>query len=1149
MTHYTLWLRLCSALILASLVAASVQAAQPSRNGFGSSNPVDPDGKLGSAAKPAKPQVAPDANVRVIIRLMDAPLASYVGGIDGLKAASPVATGKARLDVSSPESQSYLSYLASVQEEFRNRLAQTLPEARVQREYRLAFNGFAVRVPVEKIRALRQMDGVAAVTLEREYHLDMDESLPLIGLGSGTLGGTWTDSGLWSAVGGHANAGAGIKIADVDSGITIGHPCFDGTGYTYPSGFPKYDPGYAGFVNGKVIAARAYFRPNDPPVLPGTPADDPSADLAGGHGTHTAGTMVCNYGTQSPYSGLKISGVAPKAYLMVYRVFYRSLSGSNSASDPELLAAIEDAIADGADVVNNSWGSTALTTVADDPLVQAYGAAVDAGLVVVFSNGNAGPGAATVSSPATGPKVISVGATTTSRTFTATVSATSTTSPTLTIPVTVTNMIARSLVTQTVSAQTIDLAAQGYADSLACPAADGGLGPLPSSLASGRIVVVQRGVCALVDKVANAAAGGAVGVIIRNVASGATTLPLINPVLPTAHVLQADGDNLFNWLSSLKTQGITATFTITGPAMLDYSNLEDTVASFSSRGPTPEMDLKPDISAPGVNLLSSVSYGNLFDFFEGTSMAAPHVTGATALLKQLHPDWTPAQIKSALMSTAVQPAALGTNPTNRGAGRLNLGDPEATNVGSPTDPGLTFDNPSLSFGLITVGQVAIKTVTAKDVTGLGGVYTVTAVASSGAFTPTVPMTISVPASGTTTFDVVLTAGATGDAFGNINLTDGTVTHTLHIPYWVRRIADLGPADVFLIDDDNSTSGLCANDFLGIYTQTLTNLGKSYVIWDVDANGFNIDFNQLRRYSKVIYFTGDMGCGGDLSFFPTSLRNYLANGGRMLITGQDIGFWDDFYLTNFGASFNPQLFFGAGYVQDNLYSASTPVPAVVGDNAFSSYLAGQSYDLRTTTGDGAHNQTSVDEIVAQFYTDVDALPILTTSAVTTTLELGHLGTRMSSEPTIERVKGEELWTHLGYQTELLSFGLEGVNNNTGFNTREELLDRLLAWLDDTVTVSFNAPSYFVSATNTTLTVTASTSVTTTTTGLVNDIVLYRWDFGDGTPIQTTSTPSAVHGYTNDTYTAYVEAQDAFGHRAVAHVTVQASIRLYLPLVAK
>jgi PKD repeat protein len=81
------------------------------------------------------------------------------------------------------------------------------------------------------------------------------------------------------------------------------------------------------------------------------------------------------------------------------------------------------------------------------------------------------------------------------------------------------------------------------------------------------------------------------------------------------------------------------------------------------------------------------------------------------------------------------------------------------------------------------------------------------------------------------------------------------------------------------------------------------------------------------------------------------------------------------------------------------------------------------------------------------------------------------------------------------------------------------------------------------------VTASTSVTTTTTGLVNDIVLYRWDFGDGTPIQTTSTPSAVHGYTNDTYTAYVEAQDAFGHKAVAHVTVQAGIRLYLPLVAK
>ena len=245
----------------------------------------------------------------------------------------------------------------------------------------------------------------------------MDSSIPLIGLGGGTLGGAWTDSGLWQAVGGHALAGAGIKVADIDSGIAFDNPCFDPTGYTYPAGFPKVDLGFERLATPKIIAARAYFRPDDPPAYVNTPADDPS-DYGGGHGTHTAGTIACNYGTETTFPGATvgsktmISGVAPKAQLMVYRVFYRATSGSNSAWDPELMRAIEDAVADGADVVNNSWGASALDTVEDDPLVKAYSAAVDAGVLVVFANGNDGPGTATAETPGVGPKFITVGAST-----------------------------------------------------------------------------------------------------------------------------------------------------------------------------------------------------------------------------------------------------------------------------------------------------------------------------------------------------------------------------------------------------------------------------------------------------------------------------------------------------------------------------------------------------------------------------------------------------------------------------------------------------------------------------------------------------------------------------------------------------------------
>ena len=487
---------------------------------------------------------------------------------------------------------------------------------------------------------------------------------------------------------------------------------------------------------------------------------------------------------------------------------------------------------------------------------------------------------------------------------------------------------------------------------------------------------------------------------------------------------------------------------------------QDLIAGFSSLGPNPNLTIKPDIVAPGVNILSSVSPLNpgettpAFDLYQGTSMAAPHVTGAAALLHQLHPDWRPAQIKSALVTTAKQLASFASDPTVRGSGRLDL-----TNPGQVA---LTFDRPSLSFGVVlapaAAGAPALEaTVTATNVTGSPVTYNLSLDTVMTGDAPTVsPASITVPAGGTATFTVSFVAASTPttnvDAFGNILLAPASGTGvTLHIPYWVREVTNItapGPGDVLLIDDDNSPTSGCANvrDF---YTSTLTALGINYQVWDVTATG-TIDFDVARLFSKAILFTGNPGCGGDLPFFNNFLRNYLASGGKLIVTGQDEAALENLA---WGPYSYPAIFFGEDYVQGSLFGPGTqpPSPSLQGDAEFSPYLAGQVYDIGNN-GDGAKNQTSVDEIQAKFYGDVDALPILKAAPTTNMRAEGTVGTRMSSEPTLERVSGKDPWTRLGYRTEFLSFGLEAVSNTTGFNTRAELLRRLIDWLDDTVTVS-------------------------------------------------------------------------------------------------
>jgi hypothetical protein len=396
-----------TALIVLSVAISFVQAAPVMEQVTRRVNPPSPLAlpEVDAAPEYMQPQTDGDAPVTVpakrwILQLTDSPLAQYTGGVVGLRATATSVTGDRRLDVNTPEAQDYIAYLEAEQAEVAAAVQQVVPSASIERTYQVVFNGLAVTLPEADEQAgrwLSRLPGVKMAYRQRAYYPDMYASLPLIDAPT-----------LWGQVGGQSEAGKGIKIASIDTGIYVDNDCFDPTGYTYPPGYPKGD---TSVTTEKVIVARAYYRGDDPP----TPGDEGVLPGINGssHGTHTSGSMACVPDTVGQTGNLTytISGVAPAADLMSYKVFYPSAGPfSGSAFDAELIAAIEDAVADGADVVNNSWGehsSSAFPTALDE----AYDAAWDAGMVVVFSAGNSGPYPYTVDHPS--DKNILVGASTT----------------------------------------------------------------------------------------------------------------------------------------------------------------------------------------------------------------------------------------------------------------------------------------------------------------------------------------------------------------------------------------------------------------------------------------------------------------------------------------------------------------------------------------------------------------------------------------------------------------------------------------------------------------------------------------------------------------------------------------------------------------
>jgi minor extracellular serine protease Vpr len=242
-----------------------------------------------------------------------------------------------------------------------------------------------------------------------------------------------------------------------------------------------------------------------------------------------------------------------------------------------------------------------------------------------------------------------------------------------------------------------------------------------------------------------------------------------------------------------------STATADGTAFVEVLTAnQDFLAGFSSRGPANLLDIKPDVAAPGVNIYSSIPGGG-FAMFQGTSMATPHVAGSAALLRQLHPDWTVAQIKSALVDTASRPANLnasaGTNPQNRGGGVLDLSAAVQTSA--------TLEPATLSFRKIepNSGQSKTISVTVTNVTGAAQTYSASAAitrapaAGSGATASVSPASLTLAPGANGTLSVTVSTAQTspeGQYWGDLTVTGGG--RTLKAPLWfaVRTFVDAGP---------------------------------------------------------------------------------------------------------------------------------------------------------------------------------------------------------------------------------------------------------------------------------------------------------------------------------------------------------------------
>jgi subtilisin family serine protease len=839
-----------------------------------------------------------------IVRLAQRPVTAYDGGIKGLKA-TRVRPGT-KVDPFSPAVVDYVAHLAAQQ----NAVLARVGGRNKLHSYAFAFNGFSARLTEQQATALLSDPNVVSVTKDEKRQLDTATTPAFLGL-TGT-GGVWQ-----TEFGGVANAGENVVVGIIDSGIWPENPSFsdrtgvngNGTqdgklGYRQIPGWNgRCVPGEAfpaSACNQKVIAARWYNSGfgGDAAVKAAFPYEFASARGADGHGSHTAGTAAGNNGIPAVVDGNdlgRISGIAPRARLAIYKSCW-GIPPEGGCFNSDSVAAIDQAVADGVDVINFSISGSQTSFV--DPVEVAFLYAADAGVFVAASAGNSGPTPSTVAHNS--PWLMTVAAGTHDRQYTGTV--------TLGNGATYTGASLTNAVPSRPLVLSTDAALPG-ADATAArlcfsTAENGGTPVLDPARVAGKIVVCDRGVNARTDKSFAVGEAGGVGMVLIN--TNVNSLNADLHFVPTVHLQSTDRAAV---LAYAATAGATASLS-KGVGGVGFPAPD--VASFSSRGPALAGGgdlLKPDILAPGVDVLAAVSpieAGRNFDFLSGTSMSSPHVAGLGALLKQKYPTWSAARIKSALMTTASQARNDGTpiagGPFAIGAGHVD--------IKAAMDPGLVYDAgwvdwlgflcgvgeltasycpqiaidpsnlnyPSIAIGALAGVQTVTRTVT--NVTGSAARFTAQVVAPAGIDVEVSPSTLNIARGGTGTFTVRFrTAGAPLNTYSVGSLTwveQGGNGRKVRSPLVIRPVALAAPASIS--STGSAVSFPVTFGYTGAFSATARGLVSAAVtpgtvaddptdgtcsLSSPNARKIDVAVPAGTTYARFQLFDGDVAPGSDL----------------------------------------------------------------------------------------------------------------------------------------------------------------------------------------------------------------------------------------------------------------------------------------------
>ena len=699
------------------------------------------------------------------------------------------------VDLTSQQAQTYRRQIAQNKESFKTRILQ-FEGAQILGNTEVVMNSVIARVHASHYGAIRRLPGVKKVYFSHPYKLLLDQAAVL-----------QNAKFLWDAEGGQSHAGQGVKIGLIDTGIDITNLMFSGTGFTAPAGFPisgRYPTSDtqadSSLTNSKVIVARSYVSLMSNPQRVQTAVDEV------GHGTFVAGCAAGEQVAAPLVAPLTISGMAPGAFLGSYKIF--GTPGINdSATTAAILAALNDAVADGMDVINMSIGGLNYIPPSEDALAVAVENAVKAGKIIAVAAGNDGSATHTIDSPGTADDVITVGSVSNSHQFMAALHANST-SPNLSTIGYLPSADGKSITSNLPFTKIVDVALLD-GTGLACSA-------LPSGSLQNSIALIERGNCDFAVKVNDAAAAGATAVVVYNKdASGLFYMSGLSlTTIPAVFISQSDGTTLKSYIDSNPAGAqVAIDNSLTLQAVPVTGRV---VSSFSSVGPGTDFSIKPDLVAVGENVYSAAVKSSSaliydpsgFTVSQGTSFSTPMVAGAAAALREHFPLLGAPAIKSLLTTTASRNVTVdGVNSANvlqAGSGLLNMGNAvAATAVFSPT---------SLNFGVhpYTSGMSLSATLTIENLsTSQPDQFTIglEPIVAGPAITFSQTSTGSIAPGGTTNITVSLqtTGPASGGFQGFVTVRSASTSFVYRIPYWAG-IYGLDPATVLQVSQNASSSG-------------------------------------------------------------------------------------------------------------------------------------------------------------------------------------------------------------------------------------------------------------------------------------------------------------------------------------------------------